>query len=145
MMIQRICIGPAPACWVPAKANCTRRPAFQATKALNSSQLPKRTLVEDCEPLSADLDQLIALQLGDGVGDRLAIHSEPLCYLLVGEAGNLVPAASPLKKHRCNSGGHRLERGLLVPLLGVYQPLSKSLGNVSRDRRRSCGELIEIP
>jgi len=75
MMIQRISIGPTPAC-VSGKNQSYPPYGLEATKRSDRFHLSQRADIKQRYPLAANLDQLVRLQFRYAVCHSLAIHAE---------------------------------------------------------------------
>lgn len=93
MTIQRICIGPTPAC-VTSNSQFYSWVDPKAIKCSDGLHLAQRGYIEQCDAFATDLDQLVGLQFRDAIGHRLAIDAEHIGHLLVCVTGDfLAPAA----------------------------------------------------
>src|SRR6185503_9242188 len=131
-MIQRICIGPTPACFYE-RSNSTRGSALKQSDESNDFHTFHCARIQDCNPLAANFNQTIRLQLGYGVRHSLSINAELIGHLLMGVADNLVIFVGELCKQRCDSGCDGLECGLLMSPLSVNQSRSNLAKNVQRN------------
>src|ERR1044071_133344 len=112
MMIHKISIGPAPAaCFQQQQSYAPPGPLSNEVVRSHSLHLANSRRIEQGDSLAANADQLVAFHLGDGIGDSLSIHAEPVSHLLMRIALHFLAAARKPEQQRSYARRYRLERG----------------------------------